>query len=37
MQFGMLEPLLARGMVVLWEIRGMGMSHKLENYPDRSP
>jgi pimeloyl-ACP methyl ester carboxylesterase len=33
MNFGIIGPLLAKGQVVLWEIRGMGVSQKLKNYP----
>ena len=32
MNFTVLEPLLEHGNVILWEIRGMGFSNKLEAY-----
>lgn len=35
MAFMLIEPLLQKGNVVLWEIRGMGLSNKLdESYYD---
>lgn len=32
MNFGVIEPLLEKGDVVLWEIRGMGVSQKMGHY-----
>ena len=34
MHFATLEPLLAKGDVVLWEMRGMGLGHKKIDYPN---
>jgi|LakMenEpi03Aug12_release.lakeMendotaPanAssembly.Ray.scaffolds.fasta_scaffold1430177_1 hypothetical protein len=33
MSFPIIAPLLEKGNVIFWEIRGMGFSSKLEHYP----
>lgn len=33
MKFPLIEPLIKKGNVIFWEIRGMGLNTKLERYP----